>query len=185
MFVKLLLLLFNEMNPFLASLWVCPRALGWLARLRDIIMYLWHWPHCLFSKSWVVWGDTKRALCVVTAPIGNLREGQDGCLVPKSLKGSGGAVRTQERIRWARSKGIEARHVTWKALYSSFLFLFFFLGWSNQWTWSLWASQTCIEKRKKKPNLTGMWGEGSKLNITVACSLVADKNQVVFSEKHV
>ena len=30
-----------------------------------------------------------------------------------------------------------------------------------------------------------MWGEGSKLNITVAYSLVADKNQVVFSEKHV
>ena len=63
---------------------------------------------------------------MVTAPMGDLREGQDGCQVPKSLKGSGGAVRTQERIRWARSKGIEARHVTWKALYSSFLFCFFF-----------------------------------------------------------
>ena len=61
-----------------------------------------------------------------TAPMGDLKEGQDGCQVPKSLKGSGGAVRTQERIRWARSKGIEARHVTWKALYSSFLFCFFF-----------------------------------------------------------
>lgn len=163
MFVKLLLffffLFFNKMNPFLASLWVCPRALEWLARFRDIIMYLWHWPHCLFSESWVVWGDTKRALCVLTAPMGDLREGQDGCQVPKSLKGSGGAVRTQERIRWARSKGIEARHVTWKALYSSFLFLFF-LGWSNQWTWFLWASQTCKEKRKKKNQLDRNVGRG-------------------------
>ena len=42
-----------------------------------------------------------------------------------------------------------------------------------------------IKNKKKKNNLTGMWGEGSKLNITVACSLVADKNQVIFSEKHV
>jgi len=42
-----------------------------------------------------------------------------------------------------------------------------------------------LKKKEKKNNLTGMWGEGSKLNITVACSLVADKNQVIFSEKHV
>lgn len=160
MFVKLLLLLFNEMNPFLASLWVCPRALGWLARLRDIIMYLWHWPHCLFSKSWVVWGDTKRALCVVTAPIGNLREGQDGCLVPKSLKGSGGAVRTQERIRWARSKGIEARHVTWKALYSSFLFLFFFFRMIKSMNLIFMSVTDMHRKKKKKTQLDRNVGRG-------------------------
>lgn len=122
---------------------------------------------------------------MVTAPIGNLREGQDGCLVPKSLKGSGGAVRTQERIRWARSKGIEARHVTWKALYSSFLFLFFFFRMIKSMNLIFMSVTDMHRKKKKKPNLTGMWGEGSKLNITVACSLVADKNQVVFSEKHV
>ena len=121
---------------------------------------------------------------MLTAPMGDLREGQDGCQVPKSLKGSGGAVRTQERIRWARSKGIEATHVTWKALYSSFLFLFFFRMIKSMDL--VFMSITDMQrKKKKKNNLTGMWGEGSKLNITVACSLVADKNQVIFSEKHV
>ena len=88
---------------------------------------------------------------MLTAPMGDLREGQDGCQVPKSLKGSGGAVRTQERIRWARSKGIEARHVTWKALYSSFLFLFFFRMIKSMDLVFMSITDMQRKKKKKKP----------------------------------
>lgn len=79
---------------------------------------------------------------------------------------------TQGRIPWTGAKA----HLQ-KFFSSSF---FFFL--SKIESVNL-APQTYREKKQLGRVREG--GKGSKLNVTVACRLVADKNQVLFSEKHV
>lgn len=77
-------------------------------------------------------------------------------------------VGTRGRIRWTGSRGTEVKHVTYKALY------YFFKAGLNQEMWLRRHTEI-----KQLGRVRG-GGRGSKLSITVACSLVADKKKSSF-----